>query len=97
MGERHVEFKNEIPRSVALNKESITAIDLHIFGDASTAASCAVVYAVVHQPSVTSQWLVVSKSRISKKKLTIHRLELVAAYMSSNLIKNVKVALKRSI
>ena len=60
-------FKNEIPRSVALNNESIAAGDLHVSGDANVVASCAVVYAVVHQPSVTNQGLVVSKSRISKK------------------------------
>ena len=29
-------LKNEIPISAALNKESITAVDLHVFGDAST-------------------------------------------------------------
>ena len=33
-------LKNEIPRSVALNKESITAVDLHVFVDVSTVASC---------------------------------------------------------
>ena len=43
-------LKNELPRSVALNKESITAVDLHVFGNASIVARCAVVYAVVHQP-----------------------------------------------
>ena len=43
-------LKNEIPRSVALNKESITAVDFHVFGDASMVASCAVIYAVVHHP-----------------------------------------------
>ena len=95
MGERHIEFKNEIPRSVALSKESITAVDLHVFGDASIVASCAVVYAVVHQPSVTNQGLVVSKSRISKKNLTIPKLELLLAHMASNLMENVKTALKR--
>ena len=52
---------------VVLNKESITAVDLYVFVDASIVASCAVVYAVVHQPSVTNQGLVVSKSHISKK------------------------------
>ena len=41
-------LKNEISSSVALNKESITAVDFHVFGDASTIASCAVVYAVLH-------------------------------------------------
>ena len=64
-------LKNEIPRSVLLNKESITAVDLHVLGDASIAAGCAVVYAVVHQPSVTNLQLVVSKSRISKKNLAV--------------------------
>ena len=87
-------LKNEIPRSVVLNKESITAVDLHIFDDASMVASCAVVYAVVHHPSVTNQRLVVSKPRISKKKLTIPRLKLVSAHMASDLIENTKAALK---
>ena len=32
-------FRNEVPRSVALNKEAITAVDLHIFGDASVVES----------------------------------------------------------
>ena len=76
-------FKNEIPRSVAL-KGSITAVNLHVFGDASIVASYAVVYAVVHEPSATNQGLVVSKSRISKKNLIIPRLELVSAHMASN-------------
>ena len=88
-------FKNEIPRSVARNKESITTVDLHAFGDTSIVASCAVVYALVHQPSVTNQELVVRKPRISKKSLTIPRLELDSAYMASNSIENLKVALKR--
>ena len=58
-------LKNEISRSVAINKESITVIDLHVLSDASIAASCAGVYVVVHQPSETNQGLVVSKSYIS--------------------------------
>ena len=88
-------LKNEIPRSVALNKESITAVYLHVFDKANIVASCAIIYAVVRQPSITNQRLVVSKSRISKKKLNIPSLELVSAYMASNLIENVKATLKR--
>ena len=88
-------LNNELPRSVALNKESITAVDLHVFGNASIVASCAVVYAVVHQSSVRNQGLVVSKSHISKKNLTIPRLELLSAHMASNLTEYVKAALKR--
>ena len=78
-------LKNEILRSVALNKESITAVDLHVFSDASIVASCAVVYAAVHQPSVTNQGLIVGKFRISMENLTIVRLELVSANIASNL------------
>ena len=74
-------LKNEISRSVALNKESITAVDLRIFGDASITASCGVVYSAVHQQSVTNQGLVVSKSRISKKTSIIPRLELVSVHI----------------
>ena len=95
MGERHIDFKKKKPTSVALNKESITEADLHVFDDASVFASCAVVYAVVHKISMRNQGLVVSKSCISKKSLTTPRLELVSAHMASNLIQNVKSVLKR--
>ena len=47
-------LKNEITRSIALNKDSITAVDLRVFCDAGIAASCAMFNAVVHQPSVTN-------------------------------------------
>ena len=87
-------FKNEMPRPVALNKKSITAVDLHVIGDASIVASCTTVYALFHQPSVTNKGLAVSKSCISEKNLTIPRLELVSAHLASNLIENVKAALK---
>ena len=76
--------KNEIPRLVALNKESITAIDINVVGDASIVVSSAVV-----QLSITNQKLFVSKSCISKKNFIIARLELVSAHMASNLIENV--------
>ena len=88
-------LKNELHRSVALDKESITAVEFHVFDDANIAESCAVVYAVIHQPSTTNQGLVVSKSRNSKKNLTIRRVELVSEHIASNLIENVKPALKR--
>ena len=65
----------EIPRSIPTHKESITSVDLHVFGDVSIVANCAAVYAVVNQPSVISQGLVASKLRISKRDLTIPRLE----------------------
>ena len=60
----------------------------------SLEANCAAVYAVVNQLLAISQGLVASKSRISKRDLTIPRLELVSIHMACNLISNVKSALK---
>ena len=61
----------EIRKSIPTQKESITSLDLHVFGDASIVANCAAVYAVVNQPSEISEGLVASKTRISKRDLTI--------------------------
>ena len=83
----------ETPRSILTHEESITSVDLHVFGDASVVANCAAVYAVVNQPSAVNQGLT-SKSRISKRDLTVPRLELVSTHMACNLISNMKSALK---
>ena len=88
-------FKNIIPRSVALKKVTITAVDFHVFGDASLVKSGAVVYAIVHQSSITNQRLVVNKSHIARKNFIIPRLNFFSAHMTLNLIENVKAALKR--
>eukprot|EP00794_Sanderia_malayensis_P011522 gene11522-biopygen9193 len=84
----------EIPRSVTPIKEEVTSIDLHAFGDASGQGVSAAVYAVVNQESSVHQGLLVSKSRLAKKGLTISRLELIAGQMATSLIDNVKQALK---
>ena len=52
-------------------------------------------YAVVRQPSGTTQQLVTAKSRLGKRNLTIHRLELVGAHMANNLAVNVRNALPK--
>ena len=49
---------------------------------------------VVYQPSITNKKLLVSKSRIPKKSVTIPRLELVSAHMCSDLVSNVLLSLK---
>lgn len=85
--------KIKVPRSIVKHQEEIEFIDLHAFGDASGKGVATAVYAVVKQPSETSQELVVAKARLSKKGLTIPRLELVAGHMSANLVNNVKQAL----
>ena len=64
-------------------------VELHAFGDASGPGVGAAVYSVVRQRSGTTQQLVAAKSRLAKKGLTIHRLELVGAHMAMNLLVNV--------
>ena len=68
-------------------------VDLHVFGDASVLGCCAAAYVVVYQPSSVNQGLIASKSRLSKRDMTIPRLELIAAHMATNLAANIKEAL----
>ena len=63
-----------------------------MFGDTSGAGMSAAVYAVVHQASCVNQGLLVSKSRLAKKDLTIPGLELVSSHVAANLAENVKKA-----
>ena len=83
--------KVKVPRSIRLSKEFLNLIDIDVFGDASVLGTCAVAYAVIQQPSGIKQWLIASKPRLSKKKMTITRLELLVAQMVVNLahLKNI--------
>lgn len=83
----------KIPRSIPLQKEAVTSVDIHTFDDASSQGVCAAVYAVIRQPNHTTQGLIASKARLAKKNLTIPQLELVSTQMSCNLAANVKNAL----
>lgn len=58
--------KIALPQAIPLKLESVTAIDLHVFGDASILGNCAAVYAVIYQPSITHKGSLVTKSRIYK-------------------------------
>ena len=78
----------EIPRSIPCHREAIQSIDLHGFGDASKEGSSAAVYTVVYQKKAVQQGLLVAKSRLSKRNLSMPRLELVASHMTGNLLKN---------
>ena len=62
--------------------------------DASIICTAVALYAVIYQSSGTSQGLVAAKSRLSKKNLTILRLELVATHMPANLCKSIKDSLE---
>ena len=85
--------KIEVPRSLSRFEETVDSVTLHAFGDASGAGIAAAVYAVVEQASGVSQGLMVAKSRLAKKNLSIPRLELVSAHMAANLVHNVKSTL----
>ena len=83
----------EVPRSIISYESKIRTIELHAFADASLKGVSAVIYAVIDQRERKSQGLLVSKSRLSKKGLSIPRLELVAAHIAANLMENVRNAL----
>ena len=95
--ERSLPTEEEVPRSIVRYQELIEGIELHSFGDASTQGVGAAVYAVVKQPSGTTTQLVVAKSRLAKRSLTVPRLELVAAHMATNLMVNVRNALPKEL
>ena len=87
--------KLEVPRNLAKFQEQINTVDLHVFADASVNGVSAAIYAIVHQDSGTTQGLLTSKSRLSKKDQTIPRLELIAVHMGANLLENARSALKK--
>ena len=68
-------------------------IDLHPFGNASKSGTSPATYVVIFQEAGTSQGLLGSKSRLSKKGLTMPRLELVASHMTANILQNTREAL----
>ncbi len=84
-----------VPRSIPVKREDITAIELHGFSDASGQGCSAVIYAVVKQGDDTKQGILVSKSRLAKRDLTIPRLELVSCHMVANLLANTIKALEQ--
>eukprot|EP00794_Sanderia_malayensis_P013528 gene13528-biopygen10795 len=87
--------ETSFPRCILPRKEPVTAIILHGFADASSAGCCASIYAVTHQEQNVNQGLLVAKSRLAKRDLSIPRLELVACHMTSNLLHNTIEALSQ--
>ena len=80
-----------VPRSVI--SDEVYKICIHGFSDASKLALAAAVYLeVVSTKGTSMQRLLVSKSRIAPKDISIPRLELVAAHLLSRLMNHVKEA-----
>ena len=85
-----------IPRCFVSDLTNVNSVELHGFGHASTKAYGAVVYVVLKDESgnVNVQ-LAMSKNRVAlTKKVTLPRLELLAAFIPSKLLKFVLESLK---
>ena len=91
---RDLPIAPQIPRSITLFQEEIQKISLHAFGDASPTGTGAVVYTVVTQASGPAQEILASNAMVSKKSMTIPRLELVSVHMTDTLVHIVKEALE---
>lgn len=85
-----------VRRPMAPHQQPVLSFELHVFGDASTHGVGAVVYLVVRQEDGITQALVAAKVRLAKRDLTVPRLELVSAHVATNLVVNVKNALRLS-
>jgi len=83
-----------VPRSVCSRQGS--TFEFHGFADASQVAVCAAIYAVeCNQGKILDRNLLVAKSRVAPKDLTIPRLELVAAHTLAKLMANVTASLTK--
>ena len=92
---QHLPEMIKVPRPISNLQKKIQRVVLHAFVDASKERTSVALYAVIHQGSKVNQGLTASKSRLSKKDLTIPHLELVAAHMAANVIlENARRALK---
>ena len=83
-----------VPRSIARDIRKINKVHLHVFADASNVACSAATIAVIEYSNGVIKGLLTSKSRISKRNITIARLELVSGHMAANMVKNILSALK---
>ena len=84
----------EIPRPIINVQEKIRETALHLFGDASTIGTSPVTYAIIQQTSTTTQRFISRKLLLSKKNISIPRLEFVAV-MVANLDENITNSLQR--
>ena len=85
-----------ISRCFVSDLTNVNSVELHGFGDASPKASGAVVYVVLKDESgKVNVQLVMSKNRVAAtKRVTLPRLELLAAFILSKLLKFVLESLK---
>ena len=84
VGEKTLLTKVNIPRPITLGGEVLEMTDIYALEEAGLLWICPVAYVVIQQPSGMKKGLIASKSRFSKKQLTIPRVELVAPQIVVN-------------
>ena len=84
VGEKTLLTKVSIPGPITLGGEVLEMTDIYALEEAGLLWICAVAYVVIQQSSGMKQGLSASKSRFSKKQLTIPRVELVAPQILVN-------------
>ena len=90
-------FGNEFFNCSTLRYNSRLSASLHGFADASKVAVIAAIYIVCLRKNGGSKTnLLVAKSRITPKNLTIPRLELIAAHTLAKLVAHVKLSLTKN-
>ena len=70
-------------------------VNLNVFGDTSRTGASVAVYTIVKQKHRSNHGLLVCKRRLSKKDLSVPRLELVATNVNANNLENTRAALHR--
>ena len=85
----------KVPRSILKECRRTKGIHIHQFADASNLACSTATIALVEGKTGVIRGLLCSKSRISKRNLSIARLELVSGRMAANMVKNVCQVLRR--
>ena len=90
-----VQLRNvKIPRSILEECRRTKGIHIHQFSDASNLACSTATIILVESETGFVKGLLSSKSRISKRSLSIARLELVSGHMAANMVRNVCQALR---
>ena len=84
-----------VPKSIASFFGEIGAFNLHLFADAGILACFAAAVAMVEHKAGVTKGLLTSKSRKTKERTSIARLELVSGHMPVNMAKKLSTALQR--
>ena len=84
----------EVPRSITKHAERVESTVLHGFGDASKQRISAAVYVIINQNLERNAGLLVAKSRLAKKKLSISKIELIAGHLVAIMFESTTTALQ---